>query len=136
MAGVLVSNGRDTARTDDEGRYTLPLEDEAVIFVIKPTGYALPVDAHSMLPRFYHIHQPNGSPAGLNLRYRGIDPTGPLPASVDFPLRRIEEPSKFDVLLFTDPQPESPAEVEFIRDDVVDGLIGANVTIELSGRSG
>ncbi len=132
VAGVLVSNGRDAARTDDEGRYTLPLEDEAVIFVIKPTGYALPVDAHSMLPRFYHIHQPNGSPAGLNLRYRGIDPTGPLPASVDFPLRRIEEPSKFDVLLFTDPQPESPAEVEFIRDDVVDGLIGANAAFGMT----
>jgi hypothetical protein len=132
VAGVLVSNGRDTARTDDEGRYTLPLEDEAVIFVIKPTGYALPVDARSMLPHFYYRHQPNGTPAALNLRYRGIEPTGPLPASVDFPLRRSEEPSKFDVLLLSDPQPESPVEVEFIRDDVVNGLIGASAAFGMT----
>jgi hypothetical protein len=123
VAGVLVSNGRDVAKTDASGRYTLPIDDESIVFVIKPTGYALPVD-EQMLPRFYYIHQPAGSPANLKLRYRGIDPTGPLPESVDFPLKKVDEPQKFDVLLFTDPQPESPAEVDFIRDDVVAGLIG------------
>jgi hypothetical protein len=123
IAGVLVSNGRDVAKTDASGRYTLPIDDESIIFVIKPTGYALPVD-EQMLPRFYYIHQPAGSPANLKLRYRGVDPTGPLPESVDFPLKKADELQKFDVLLFTDPQPESPAEVDFIRDDVVAGLIG------------
>src|SRR5262249_30309857 len=39
-------------------------------------------------------------------------------------LKKADEPQKFDVLLFTDPQPESAAEVDFIRDDVVAGLIG------------
>src|SRR5580658_9850824 len=33
---VLVSNGRDVAVTDAEGRYVLPLPDEATIFVVKP----------------------------------------------------------------------------------------------------
>src|ERR1700761_306451 len=42
VAGVLVSNGKDVAKTDADGRYTLPLEEECVIFVIKPTGYAVP----------------------------------------------------------------------------------------------
>ena len=50
-----------------------------------------------MLPRFYYIHQPAGSPQSLNLRYRGIDPTGPLPDSVDFALKKADEPQKFDV---------------------------------------
>jgi len=123
IAGVLVSNGRDVVKTDGAGRYTLPVDDESIIFVIKPTGYAVPV-ADGMLPRFYYIHQPAGSPQSLNLRFRGIDPTGPLPDSVDFPLQKVDEPQKFDVIVFTDPQPESQAEVDFIRDDVVNGLIG------------
>ena len=39
IAGVLVSNGRDVVKTGRDGRYTLPLDDEAVIHVIKPTGF-------------------------------------------------------------------------------------------------
>jgi len=123
IAGVLVSNGREVVRTDAAGRYTLPVEDESIIFVIKPTGYVVPVD-DQMLPRFYYIHQPAGSPQSLNLRYRGIDPTGTLPDAVDFALRKVDEPQKYEVIVFTDPQPESEVEVNFIRDDVVNSLIG------------
>jgi C terminal of Calcineurin-like phosphoesterase/N terminal of Calcineurin-like phosphoesterase/Calcineurin-like phosphoesterase len=122
---VLVSNGRDAVRTDAAGRYALPIDDETIIFVIKPTGYAVPTD-EDMLPRFYYIYQPAGTPQSLNLRYRGIDPTGTLPDSVDFPLKRSDEPQKFDVIVFADPQPESAVEVGFIRDDVVNALIGNN----------
>jgi 3',5'-cyclic AMP phosphodiesterase CpdA len=131
IAGVLVSNGREVVKTDAAGRYTLPIDDESIIFVIKPTGYAAPVD-DDMLPRFYYIHQPTGSPASLNLRYRGIAPTGPLPDAVDFALKKVDEPQKFDVLLFTDPQPESAVEVDFIRDDVVGGLIGAKAAFGMT----
>jgi 3',5'-cyclic AMP phosphodiesterase CpdA len=125
IAGVLVSNGRDVVKTDAVGRYTLPIGEESIIFVIKPAGYALPVD-EQMLPRFYYVHQPAGSPPSLKLRYRGIDPTGPLPESVDFALTKTDEPQKFDVIVFTDSQPESATEVDFIRDDVVTGLIGSH----------
>ncbi len=131
IAGVLVSNGRDVARTDADGRYTLPIEDESIVFVIKPTGYAPPVD-ENRLPRFYYIHQPNGSPPALKLRFRGIAPTGPLPASVDFALTKADEPQTFDVIVFTDPQPESHAEVDFIRDDVVNSLIGAKAAFGMT----
>lgn len=128
---VLVSNGREVVKTDAEGRYALPIDDESIIFVIKPTGYAVPVDA-DMLPRFYYIHQPAGTPTGLNFRYRGIAPTGPLPDSVDFPLTKTEEPAAFDVIVFTDPQPESQAEIDFIRDDVINGLIGAKAAFGMT----
>jgi len=123
IAGVLVSNGREVVKTDAAGRYTLPVDDESIIFVIKPTGYAVPLDADK-LPRFYYIHQPAGTPPNVDLRYRGIAPTGPLPEAVDFPLVKHDEPQKFEVVVFTDPQPESAVEVDFIRDDVVTGLIG------------
>ena len=131
IAEVLVSNGRDVVKTDADGRYTLPIEDESVIFVIKPTGYSVPVD-EQMLPRFYYIHQSAGSPQNLNLRYHGIDPTGQLPDSVDFTLTKANEPQKFDVIVFADPQPESALEVDFIRDDVVNALIGSSAAFGMT----
>jgi hypothetical protein len=131
IAGVLVSNGREVTPTDANGRYTLPVQDESVIFVIKPTGYALPLD-NQLLPQFYYIHQPSGSPQNLNLRFGGIEPTGPLPDMVDFGLTKAAEPRKFDVIAFTDPQPESHAEVDFIRDDVVNSLIGTTAAFGIT----
>ncbi len=77
ISGVMVSNGRDVALTDADGRYTLPVTDETVLFVIKPSGYMTPVDPVTMLPRFYAIHQPAGSPSALGLTFEGIAPTGP-----------------------------------------------------------
>ncbi len=71
LSGVLVSNGRDVTVTGVDGRYTLPLPDEATIFVVKPAGFMPPVDPATNLPRFYRHHQPAGSPAALNLDLRG-----------------------------------------------------------------
>ena len=76
LAGVLVSNGRDVAVTGPDGRYTLPLPDEATIFVIKPAGFMPPVEPLTNLPRFYRHHYPKGSPAELNLTFEGLAPTG------------------------------------------------------------
>lgn len=94
IPGVLVSNGREVVRTDAGGRYTLPIGDEGVISVIKPAGFSVPLDDDN-LPHFTYLHQPNGTPSNPNLRYNGVDPTGPLPSSVDFALRRAEEPQEF-----------------------------------------
>ena len=132
IAGVLVSNGRDVAVTDASGRYSLPLPDECVIFVIKPRGFMPPLDPDTNLPRFSHIHQPNGSPAALNLTFDGIAPTGALPASVDFALKRQDEPEAFEVVMFTDPQPESDAEIDFIREDVIEALAGTKAAFGLT----
>ncbi len=132
LAGVLVSNGKDIAVTDADGRYTLPLPEEAVIFVIKPAGFMPPVDPATNLPRFYRLHQPDGSPASLNLTFAGVPPTGPLPPSVDFALRRLDEPTAFEVVMFTDPQPESDVEVDFIREDVIEALAGTKAQFGLT----
>jgi hypothetical protein len=118
---VRVSDGRQVVLTDEGGRYALEIDDEAVVFITKPSGFATPVNGH-MLPQFYYIHQPAGSPEGL--RYPGIAPTGPLPSQINFPLRRREEPSSFEAILLSDPQPQSQAEIGFVRDDVVSELIG------------
>ena len=132
ISGVLVSNGRDVVRTGGDGRYTLPVRDETIVFVIKPAGYAVPVDHSVMLPRFYYIHQPKGTPTHLGLRDRGIEPTGQLPGSVDFALKKADEPTRFDVLLFTDPHADSPAAIDFIRTDVVNSLIGTKAAFGMT----
>jgi hypothetical protein len=108
IAGVRVSNGEDVVQTDADGRYELDVTDETVVFITKPRGWATPF-SEDMLPRFYYVHQPQGSPPGL--RYRGVEPTGPLPDSIDFPLTRRDEPSVFEALLFSDPQPQTEAEL-------------------------
>ncbi len=118
LARVLVSNGREVVRTDDQGRYRLPMPGDGAVFVIKPPGYALPLSADNV-PRYSTIHQPGGTPKELGLRYRGVDPTGPLPESIDFTLTKADEPEDFDVLLFTDPQPESRRELDHVRDTAV-----------------
>ncbi|SFV08106.1 Calcineurin-like phosphoesterase [Methylobacterium sp. 174MFSha1.1] len=123
LPDVLVSNGREVVRTGADGRYTLPVGDEAVIFVIKPTGFSLPTGPDG-LPLFSYIHQPAGTPPDLALRYPGIAPTGPLPASVDFGLVRRPEAGDFDVVLFTDPQPESHAELTFVRETAIARVLG------------
>ena len=121
IAGVRVSDGITVAQSDTQGAYALDIGDEAVIFVTKPRGYAVPVD-EDQLPRFYYIHQPSGSPSGL--RYPGIEPTGPLPEQINFPLYQQDEPTVFEAVLIADPQPRTEIELDFIRDDVVAELIG------------
>lgn len=84
IKGVLVSNGREVTQTDAQGRYRLPVDDGTVLFITKPSGYAVPVN-DEQLPRFFYIHQPEGSPEALGLEFPGVAPTGLLPPAVDFP---------------------------------------------------
>jgi 3',5'-cyclic AMP phosphodiesterase CpdA len=132
LANALVSNGRDVAVTDAQGRWRLPAREPCVFFLIKPAGYMVPVDPVTGSPRFYYLHSPQGSPASLDLTYAGVAPTGPLPASIDFVLKPQEEPDAFKVVLFTDPQPESEAEIDYIREDVVESLSGVKAKFGLT----
>ena len=119
IPNIMVSNGEDVVLTDAAGHYSLPIAEGDSIFVIKPTGWTAPIDPVTQLAQFTYLHAPNGTPASLAPRFAGIAPTGPLPPSVDFALRRQDEPTTFDALLITDPQPESLAELGYVRDDVV-----------------
>ncbi|MBX3747705.1 MAG: calcineurin-like phosphoesterase family protein [Verrucomicrobiae bacterium] len=122
IAGVLVSNGEAVVRTDLEGRWELPSCDDCHFFVIKPSGWMTPVDDHQ-LPKFYYNHKPAGSP---ELKYGGVPPTGPLPASIDFPLHRQPEPGRFQAIFFADPQARDQKELDYIAHDVIEELIGTD----------
>ena len=129
LANVRVSNGASVVRTDATGRYRLAADEPTIIFITKPSNYAIPVNQH-MLPQFYYIHQPNGSPAGM--RYKGIEPTGPLPAEINFPLIERPEKKKFEALLFADTQPQTTRELDYIRDDVVAELVGSDAAFGMT----
>lgn len=122
VAGVVVSNQQEVVVTDEQGSYVLPVSDDTIIFVSKPSGYGVPLNKNR-LPQFYYIHKPGGSP---KLHYRGVAPTGPLPDSVDFPLTRTLEPDVFSIVALADPQPEMSQEVHYIREDVLSELVGTD----------
>ena len=132
LPGVLVSNGREVTRTDAAGLFHLPLEPGQTIFAIKPTGFGPKIDPVTKLAAIAHVHDPEGTPADLAFRYHGMPATGAMPQTLEFQFSRAAEPDAFDVLLFTDPQPESTVEVEFIRDDVVAGLIGSKAAFGIT----
>lgn len=120
VAGVAVSNGTEVVLTAADGSYTLPAGDDNIIFVIKPSGYRVPVNGLNQ-PQFYYIHKPGGSPA---LQYKGVDPTGQLPEKIDFPLLPAEQTDEFRMLVFGDPQPYDTTEVDYFYRGLVRELEG------------
>ena len=129
VSGVRVSNGEDIVQTDANGQYALTVTDDTILFVIKPRGFMTPVD-ENRLPKFYYIHKPHGSPDGL--KYAGVAPTGPLPASIDFPLTEQTEADTFKVLVFGDTQPYSMQEIEWLAHDVIEEIIGTDAVFGIS----
>ncbi|WP_249043195.1 calcineurin-like phosphoesterase C-terminal domain-containing protein [Georgenia thermotolerans] len=113
LAGVTVSNGRDVTTTDSHGRYELPAFDNMTVFVTQPRGYQVPVDEDNVAQFFYH-HLPEGSP---ELRYGGIEPTGPLPDEVNFPLAKsqLTQSPEQHCVIGGDIQTYNEQEVEYAR---------------------
>jgi 3',5'-cyclic AMP phosphodiesterase CpdA len=131
VPGVLVSNGLDVVPTDSDGRYRLDLDERELVFVTKPAGWAVPLSEDN-LPQFFYRYYPSGTPAELGLRYPGPEPSGSLDGPIDFPLRRVEEPDTYEVIWFSDPQPQTPAEIDYIRDDVIAELVGTRAAFGIT----
>lgn len=130
IAGAGVSNGKEVTTTGADGKYTLPVGNDNIIFVIKPSGYNLPVN-EKQLPLFYYIHKPQGSP--IAVKYKGVAPTGALPKSVDFALLPATETKDFTSLIFGDPQPYTAEEIEYYAKGVVAEVAGIkNITFGMS----
>ena len=116
VPGVCISNGREVVKTDKDGKWRLPVDENCVLFIVKPSGWKTPL-SKNFLPQFYYIHSPEGSP---EFKYKGLSPTGQLPESIDFPLQPQRESNKFRVILFGDPQPRNQIEIDYISHDVVE----------------
>ncbi|MEM1446339.1 MAG: calcineurin-like phosphoesterase family protein [Planctomycetota bacterium] len=130
IPNVKVSNGLDVVTTDEAGRYTLPVDDETILFVVKPRDWMTPVNELN-LPRFFYIHKPHGSPDDGFL-YPGSEPTGDLPDFVDFPLVERAEDESFKVIMIGDPQPYDLEQVRFYHDDVIAELQGTDAAFAVA----
>ncbi len=113
LSGVMVTNGRDVVLTDSEGRYELPAFDNMTVSITQPSGYQVPMDEHN-IPQFHYNHLPEGSP---ELRYGGIEPTGPLPSAVNFPLVESEQTANAaqSCIIAGDLQTYDRQEIEYAR---------------------
>ncbi len=118
IPAVAVSNGTDVVTTNPKGKYTLTVTPGNIVFVIKPSGYTVPVNQFNQ-PRFYYIHKPEGSPS---LKYEGQKPTDPVPEPVNFALIPSEKKENFKILVFGDPQPYNLDEVDFFYRGIVKEL--------------
>ena len=74
VPGVMVSNGEEVVLTDAHGRWSLPLAEGEAVFVVKPSGWRVPLDPVSGVPRDFYLYEPAGSPAQ---HFPGVAPTGP-----------------------------------------------------------
>ncbi len=130
VAGVCVSNGLEVVKTDKTGSYQLPVDNDTIVFVIKPRDWMTAIDEQN-IPRFYYIHKPTGSPDD-RFKFKGVAPTGPLPASVDFPLTTSADETNFSVIVMGDPQPDNIDEVSFYANDVVAELVGTDARFAIA----
>lgn len=119
---VMVSNGKDIVKTDIYGRYRISVEDNTVLFLIKPKNWTTQVDENN-IPQFFSVSSSEGA-SGVN--FQGLDPTGPIPETVDFALTRQQESGDFRVVVFGDTQPRNLKEINYLAHDSIQELIGVD----------
>lgn len=103
LPGIMVSNGRDVAVSDEQGRWSLPARKGNRVFVIKPAhwNYAL----HAGIPTFSEFCDCESQRPSLE-------------RTIDFLLCRNPEPASFRVLLVADTQAANAKELEYVRQDI------------------
>ena len=122
LAGIKVSDGVELVLSDAAGRYRLPMVDGRTVFVIKPAGYALP-ERRDGLPDSWNNVRTKVGPA---LKYGGI-PAAPHGCR-DFSL--LPKPAAagsatpLEVLVFSDTQTKSRADIDYYKRDIVEPLAG------------
>ena len=111
IAGIRISNGRDIVATDAAGDYRIAMRPDAPVFAIKPPdrGFGRRAD---------------GLPASWS-----DDASRPFEVALS-PRRSVRGPMQ--VLLFTDPQVKSEADVGYYRRDIVEPLRGSGARLGLT----
>lgn len=117
IENVAVSNGSQVVLTDKNGRYSLVIQEDQTIFLIKPSGFKTLLNANN-LPQYYYQYKPKGSPA--DFKYKGTPPTGKLPSEINFALNKQNEDKNFDILVFGDPQPSTEKELDYFKRSIVE----------------
>ncbi|UIR56512.1 calcineurin-like phosphoesterase C-terminal domain-containing protein [Sphingobacterium sp. SRCM116780] len=125
IPSVSVSNGIEVVQTDTKGNYTLPVTNDNIIFVIKPSDYTLPLN-NDYQPQFYYIHKPEGSP---ELNFKGVSPTGRLPKEINFALTAQKEKEDFSAFVFGDPQAYDQIEMDYFKRGIIDRIADKHAAV-------
>lgn len=115
IENVSVSNGKDVIQTNKNGEWQLKVEESYNVFVVKPSGYAVPLN-NKFIPQHSFKNSGEGSESG----------------TINFSLVPQIENKKFKVLFFGDTQARGTKEVDYIYRDVVDELIGTDAAFGIS----
>lgn len=121
LADVALSDGVQLVRTDARGHYRLAVEPGRTVFVIKPLGFSFAPRADG-LPGFWR-HPPQ--PAQPSLRYGGIVAEVHAGRGCDFALeaQALDEREALQVVLLSDSQPKSLADVGHFGRGIIDPLL-------------
>jgi hypothetical protein len=121
VAGVMVSNGREFVRTGTDGSYQIRMHANHDLTIVQPSGWRVPTDSR-MVPQFFYVHKERGT--GYDLRFGGLQPTGPVPATVNFPLTRDGAAGNdFTCAVLGDPQTYSNEQLGYLRDGVFNDVM-------------
>lgn len=121
IAGVMVSNGLDWARSDENGYYEIRVREDMDLSIVQPSGWRVPTDER-MVPQFFYIHKEGGSKH--EMRFGGLPDTGPSPEQINFPLSREGAAGEqFSCAVLGDPQTYSNEQVGWLRDGVFSDIL-------------
>lgn len=113
VKGICISNGREVVQTNEKGEWQIESTHNKSVFVIKPAGFAVPLN-QSLIPlHFLPANESN-------------------PSKFNFPLVSQNEIGKFKALFFGDTQARGMKEVNYIFRDVVEELIGTDAVFGVS----
>lgn len=110
---VCISNGLKVVLTNEKGEWQIQSTLKNSVFVIKPAGFAVPVN-QQQIPQ--HFSQAENSTS----------------TTINFPLLKQNENEKFAALFFGDTQARGEREMNFIFHDAVEELIGTKAAFGVS----
>ncbi len=110
---VCISNGAAVVQTNKKGEWQLDAISTNQIFMIKPAGFAVPVNNKQVPLHFIQSDKSN------SIEY-------------NFPLVKSNENKKFTTLFFGDTQARGMKEANYVFHDVVDELIGTDAAFGVS----
>ena len=110
---ICISNGKDVIQTNEKGEWQIQSTRKNSVFVIKPAGFAIPVN-QNQVPQ--HFSQSNGSTSSV----------------INFPLFQQNENEKFSAVFFGDTQARGEREMNFVFHDAVEELLGTDAAFGVS----
>lgn len=123
VAGVLVSNGLDWARTNEKGFYEIPVRKDMNLTIVQPSGWRVPTD-ESMVPQFFYIHKEGGT--GYPMRFGGLPDKGGAPKQINFPVSHHGAAGQaFACAILADPQVYNNEQLGWLRDGVFADILEA-----------